>query len=328
MVYSKLVLKKPLKLGGKQGVLPNSVLMKLKSVLTNKKDSIMQQIIACGADLVPSQPVVQDLNTVSKQLEGKGFESCKTTSDSDVQTDESLLQSSETSLDSSHDSEKLLKKDEKQTDGQAKKRTRPNYFVAVQITDPEIYKVAKKVQSDVADNSKADITKAIIGTEKFHITLMVMHLKNLEDVQLASQTLDNCVLEIHEKIEGQQVTLDFEGLSAFNGGRVLFATLKSTQGLQHLHVISGEVHRLMGESGILSTDQRAFNPHLTLIKFDGHKGKKYGVSKLKPEMYEPYCQQVFGSQHVSSLQLCRMNAKREDGYYFVDHEAHFIKQAD
>lgn len=44
------------------------------------------------------------------------------------------------------------------------------------ITFPQIHIVAKKIQTGIQKNARANLRHAIIGVEKFHITLMVMHL--------------------------------------------------------------------------------------------------------------------------------------------------------
>ncbi|KAI8778255.1 A-kinase anchor protein 7 isoform X1 [Biomphalaria glabrata] len=207
------------------------------------------------------------------------------------------------------------------------KKKRPNYFVAVQITDPEIHEVAKKVQTAIQSSYDFNIDLAMVGSEKFHITLMVMHLANQEEVERASAALEKCVSTILVKTSGQQVKLQMEGVSAFGGGRVVFAGLKPSHDFDHLHFMSDEVHKNMAEEGIFTTDTRSeFNPHMTLVKFNGdRKLLKLGFKKVSAEKYEPFLHQVFGSQSVASLQLCSMNKKREDGYYFVNHEVFFHK---
>lgn len=50
-----------------------------------------------------------------------------------------------------------------------------------------------------------------------------------------------------------------------------------------------------------------------------------GIKKVEASMYEPYVKEVFGTQTISSMQLCHMEKKRKDGYYLVEHEVFFNK---
>ncbi|XP_005099288.1 A-kinase anchor protein 7 isoform X2 [Aplysia californica] len=209
-------------------------------------------------------------------------------------------------------------------DSKGGRKTRPNYFVAVQVSDPQISDVAKKIKKGIQDAATVDYDAAFIGTEKFHITLMVMHLANEEEVQRAAESLDQCVPAVKTLLSGQALALEFEGLSAFSGGRVLYACLNESEGFTQLHQIAEEVTKQMEERGIVSTDCRAWQPHMTLMKFQGDKRLlRQGIKRVDPLLYEPYKDITFGTQVVRSLQLCQMEKKREDGYYFVDHETVF-----
>uniref|UniRef100_A0A0B6Z9B0 A-kinase anchor protein 7-like phosphoesterase domain-containing protein n=1 Tax=Arion vulgaris TaxID=1028688 RepID=A0A0B6Z9B0_9EUPU len=190
----------------------------------------------------------------------------------------------------------------------------------------KIYAVAKKIQAGIQKAAVVDFHKAFVGEEKFHITIIVMHLSNEEEVKKAAESLEKCVPPILERTSGQCVVIDFEGLSSFDGGRVLFASLKATEGLDHLHYIADEVTNQMRNNGIVSTDRpdKEFNPHLTLMKCEGELFRK-GIRKVEKRLYEHYVNEVFGAQTINSIQLCNMDKKRADGYYFVEHEVFFNK---
>uniref|UniRef100_A0A0B6Z7N1 A-kinase anchor protein 7-like phosphoesterase domain-containing protein n=1 Tax=Arion vulgaris TaxID=1028688 RepID=A0A0B6Z7N1_9EUPU len=47
----------------------------------------------------------------------------------------------------------------------------------------KIYAVAKKIQAGIQKAAVVDFHKAFVGEEKFHITIIVMHLSNEEEVK-------------------------------------------------------------------------------------------------------------------------------------------------
>ncbi|CAL1539675.1 unnamed protein product [Lymnaea stagnalis] len=337
---------------GKRNILPLHLLRNLKSLVRDKSITVAQQIIESES----SNPVCEVLTSDSKQTDDQSNpctddnkSSCLSLSKSDCECARPAIQyASQDVIDNvsrqvyiKGDDAKPIKQDsnnnshaDRERQGRIrkageisglpeKKRKRPNFFVAVQITDAEIHSAAKLVQSAIQDSCKCDIQAAVVGSEKFHITLMVMNLSNEEELTKATDTLDNCVSPILERTSGEQVTLPIEGVSAFNGGKVLFAQVKQSSGLDYLQFMADEVDRQMEENGISSTDipKRPFQPHMTLLKF-GQKRDLYkkGVRKVSSDQYEPFVNQVFGSQVITSLQLCCMDKRREDGYYFVNHE--------
>ncbi|KAH9498197.1 A-kinase anchor protein 7 isoforms alpha and beta [Bulinus truncatus] len=338
---------------GKCHILPVSILLNLKKLVEEHRTQIVKQIIQKSSVICPES----EIDDIGDKISAKN-ESCLINSSEleetsceqlafslDLENDDfpSYIQSKHTIKKTSNQKNSgedngqtaLLKQPSGGKKGESlspthqpkKKKQSPNYFIAVQITDPEIHCIAKKVQTAIQDGYEFSIASTIIGSEKFHITLMVMHLANKEDRQRAAVTLDKCVPSILEKTCGQKMMLHMEGVSAFSGGRVVFAGLKPSEGLDHLQFISDEVHRHMNEEGIFTTDKRSdFHPHMTLIKFKGDKKLlKLGFRKVTPDKYEPFLNQVFGSQSIASLQLCSMDKKREDGYYYVDHEVFIPK---
>ncbi|GFO31834.1 A-kinase anchor protein 7 isoform gamma [Plakobranchus ocellatus] len=153
------------------------------------------------------------------------------------------------------------------------KRISPNYFVAVQITDPQIHSVAKRIQDGILQASDVDISSTRIPPIKFHITLMVMHLEDEDAVKKAETTLEKLGPILSSKLGDREVTLEFKGLSVFGGGRVVFSPPQPSPSLDDLHMIAEEVVTQMRENGISSTDreEKQLHPHLTLFKFKNDK---------------------------------------------------------
>ncbi|BFZ16487.1 hypothetical protein BsWGS_19526 [Bradybaena similaris] len=324
---------------GKRHILPVSLLMQLTSLVKDKKGQFASQILKEGLTLASTSFSALDRESLDNELTGKEnseevAENPKNAGKRRKQGDtEKHVQEKKKKKElTKRKSKKHMKLDSSQelpeNDEVKAEKKRPNFFVAVQITNPEIHSVAKNIQLGIQETAKVNLRRAIIEVKKFHITLMVMHLPDKEGVQKAVESLDKCVPSILERTCGQPITLDFEGLSTFSSGRVLFASPKASQGLDYLHFMADEVSAQMKHNGIVTTDRtgREFNPHLTLLKFDRHPElRRQGIKRVEPSQYQPYVNEVFGTETITSLQLCHMEKKRADGYYLVEHEAFFNK---
>ncbi|RUS79038.1 hypothetical protein EGW08_013195 [Elysia chlorotica] len=209
----------------------------------------------------------------------------------------------------------------------AQKRKSPNYFVAVQITDPQIHSIAKEIQEKILAASEVDISSTKIDPATFHITLMVMHLESEEAVRRAEEALEKLGQILGSKLPDTEPVVEFKGLSVFGGGRVVFTPPQPSPGLDSLTSIAEETVIQMKENGIYSTDHdnKVFRPHLTLFKFKDNKQLfKQGIRKIRESLYAPFREQQFGFQKVSSIQLCQMGEKREDGYYAVNKQVSWL----
>ncbi|GFR63000.1 A-kinase anchor protein 7 isoform gamma [Elysia marginata] len=187
----------------------------------------------------------------------------------------------------------------------------------------KIHSTAKEVQEKVLEASEVDISSTRIEPATFHITLMVMHLEDEAAVKRAEETLEKIGPILASKFGDTDVTVEFKGLSVFGGGRVVFTPPQPSAGLDSLKSIAEEAAMVMKENGIHSTDRenKVFHPHLTLFKFKDDKHLfKQGIRKIKESLYAPFKEEHFGFQKISSIQLCQMGEKREDGYYAVNKE--------
>jgi len=78
--------------------------------------------------------------------------------------------------------------DSEAKDGNSVKAPRPNYFIAIRISDSQIASAARDIQTSIQELSTVDYSPAFIGLEKFHITLMVFHLASSDDVKRTEKT--------------------------------------------------------------------------------------------------------------------------------------------
>ena len=83
--------------------------------------------------------------------------------------------------------------------------------------------------------------------------------------------------------------------------------------------------------GIYSTDDRAFNPHLTIAKMSKSprmkKKKKKGPRGIPKDAYLEYGDAELGSEEVRGLELLSMvEPADEDGYYYC-FKRHLFQEA-
>ncbi|CAF0910424.1 unnamed protein product [Rotaria sordida] len=124
------------------------------------------------------------------------------------------------------------------------------------------------------------------------------------------------------KLPPPQIT--FIGLSHFNNKVLYMNPVKDT----HLDVLAriAEICRETYEkNGIMSTDVRSFNPHLTLFKLSKARDlHRKGVKKIDQCWDTKYTDHHFGIENFRSIHLCNMMKKQQDGYYEIFHEQHLF----
>ena len=80
---------------------------------------------------------------------------------------------------------------------------------------------------------------------------------------------------------------------------------------------SDTVEKCFSDYNLVSTGERGFKPHLTVMKLSRAPSlRKKGVRRIKSELYKVHSNQVFGEQVLEGLQLCSINKpKTVEGYY-------------
>ncbi|XP_030838544.1 uncharacterized protein LOC754150 isoform X1 [Strongylocentrotus purpuratus] len=209
-------------------------------------------------------------------------------------------------------------------DDKKQKRVAPNYFVAIQVCSPEIHQALQNVQQTVMAGDEK-LKDAMVPIPTLHLTIMVMHLANDEDVERAKLALMECHRLLGPEITRKKLNVWFHGLGHFNN-QVMFAKIKDIDGiLDTLYNVAETVENCYRRHGIQSTGERGFKPHLTVMKLSRAPSlRKKGVRRIKSELYRQHSATVFGNQPVSGFQLCSINKpKSEDGYYYKAHEVLF-----
>ena len=195
------------------------------------------------------------------------------------------------------------------------KRIMPNYFLAIRVSNSQIHSGVKIIQDSITTHNEK-LTPALIPLATLHLTLMVMHLEDAEQIQKATEVLNQCRTSVEPILLNSALKLTFSGLDHFHH-QVLYVKLFGEEQMEVLKSVVNIVRETFTKEGIPSTDSREFNPHLTVMKLSRDpKLRKKGIKKIPEESYVNWVDMSFGEEPVNALHLCAMNKKKEkDGFY-------------
>ncbi|XP_074654994.1 A-kinase anchor protein 7-like isoform X2 [Tubulanus polymorphus] len=198
------------------------------------------------------------------------------------------------------------------------KRIRPNYFVALQVTNPQIHSALSDVQAQILAKCP-EIEEAMVDIKTLHVTVMVLHVEKCEEsFNRLKMAMDNCQSRIDQELGGQSLEITFKGLGHFKHN-VLFASPVENENLLRLRKTAE-----FKAQNISSTDRdgKVFRPHLTILKLSdlSPKLRKKGIKRIEPELYAEFVGVEFGEDVFKSIQLCEMKRDEETGYYRIAYE--------
>jgi len=100
---------------------------------------------------------------------------------------------------------------------------------------------------------------------------------------------------------------------------VLFAAIQNNTELEKLQQIAGIVRKCFASRAIPVTDNRPFQPHLTIAKLSKDARTRRTLKKIPAEVIGGYEQHVFGTEKVQNIQLCSMQRPHDEttGYYWT-----------
>jgi 2'-5' RNA ligase len=192
----------------------------------------------------------------------------------------------------------------------APKGPRPNFFLSVRITNPDILNTVDKVQEGICSHF-AKLQKCTINPRKLHITLFVMYLEDPEQLRLARAALEDSVAILEEYFPAGCPEFKFKNLNAF-GTRVLYMEMEPGEQKQRLCQFVAALKKLFQARGLLREDEREeFTPHATIMKTSQVQGRM----AIKQRDYREYLTQDFGADTFSCVELNSMQGVAEDGFY-------------
>ncbi|XP_067098420.1 A-kinase anchor protein 7-like isoform X1 [Osmerus mordax] len=203
-----------------------------------------------------------------------------------------------------------------------KETLRPNYFVSIPITNSKISEGVADVQEAVLEKDPR-LGRVMIPIGTLHLTLLVTHLANQDQVDLAASALAHMEAGLAGLLGGRDLVLPFSGIGTFRN-EVAFVELVPGGHTHTLAQLADLTRKAFEEKGLSAGDSRDFKPHLTFMKLSrAPKLRSQGVKKLDPGLYSCFSQQCFGEERVVRLDLCSMLKKKtHDGYYHTDGSLH------
>ncbi|XP_044532910.1 A-kinase anchoring protein 7 isoform X2 [Gracilinanus agilis] len=199
-----------------------------------------------------------------------------------------------------------------------KKDYRPNYFLSIPITNKEITRGIQTLQNTIIQQDKR-LSRVMSNCGSFHVTLLVMHLLNEEEVNIGIDALLEIKTLIEEILQGKDLNLPFQGVGNF-GNQVGFVKLAEGDHVPVLLEIAEAAKRTFQEKGIMAGENRSFKPHLTFMKLSkSPELRRKGVKKIDPELYEKFADHKFGEESLYRVDLCSMLKKKQsNGYYHCE----------
>ncbi|KAI0219263.1 A-kinase anchor protein 7 [Lamellibrachia satsuma] len=201
------------------------------------------------------------------------------------------------------------------------KRQLPNYFIAIQVRNPEVHERLRAVQEEIV-SSNEQLRAALVPLATLHLTFMVMRLSDSDDqLNRAKMALDICGEKLRNDLSTGQLDFNVQGLGNFRN-KVIFAKVENGPILDQLsHIAETVTSTFADECGLLPVDTKGFKPHLTIMKLSrARKLWNKGIRKIEPALYERHTETTFGRDSLHHIQLCSISKpKDEKGYYQVPH---------
>jgi len=195
---------------------------------------------------------------------------------------------------------------------------RPNYFLALRITNPTIISKIGQVQ-DFIHRVYGDLVEGyLVDQGCLHITLNVLRLPTNDDVFTAIEAINAYQRGGFQRLVPTKTTvkLRVQGIRQFKS-RVMFADILEDSNKEILKDVFHGIKSALARAGITEQSQK-FDPHLTILKFQTDD------NQVCPQISESVLRAAgvpldFGVQFLHKLDLCAMKEKDESGYYSIIH---------
>lgn len=239
-----------------------------------------------------------------------------------VDDDESLYISKLFEADESTISDKSIKQNKKKKGkdkGNGEKKRLPNYFLAIRIYNQEIRGKLSALQETIK-SINADFVHSFVNVSTLHVTLNVLSLNDLFEIENAINALHLAIQKVSEIVkEYTERTLEFEGLGDFRG-QVVFVKLKHNNTVRFIEKLVDVFKNSFKELNVHYSANEKFTPHLTVMKLSKcfKLMKKKGIKRIPQKMYKASKDSHFGFDEVKDVLLCSMADKKDsDGFYKV-----------
>ena len=192
---------------------------------------------------------------------------------------------------------------------------RPTHFLALRLGNPALHAHVAELQRAVIARSPS-LADCAVPPVKSHLTTFVLHAPDEEAVSAAAEALDACrPLAAAHFAEAPRVQL--RGLSSF-GRNVLYADVVPDDDVARLRAFVAAVTEEFVARGVLANGaQKAWTPHLTLLKTSRVKGRKGARAlAIRPQDWAGLEEAAdLGTHLLPTLALCAMAGQQPGGYY-------------
>ncbi|XP_045166065.2 uncharacterized protein LOC123529685 [Mercenaria mercenaria] len=178
---------------------------------------------------------------------------------------------------------------------------RPNYFVALQVTDKTTITRLVEAQKQVMAWYPR-YTDHKIPENGFHLTLAVLKLDSMSDKQACVEVMNQAKVDL-ERLARNTVPLIFHGVDHFST-RVIYAKVKYSQ---EFLVLVDKIRNVLDDAGF-HMDTCSFRPHLSL--FNVRRSIKWDNQSIMLNSFDD-SDQKFGSQAIDNVQICQMGTLPE-----------------
>ncbi|XP_041350522.1 uncharacterized protein LOC121369482 [Gigantopelta aegis] len=189
---------------------------------------------------------------------------------------------------------------------------RPNYFIAVRCTNPDIGDALEKVTSDiVSQNSVYD--DICYNRNEIHVTICTLALGSERQIKRAVKVLQDMRAELIS--HAPKELLKIAGISEFNGGKVIYGQVDCPQEFLKFRAL---LRRWLQGQGVTPTDDDDdYTAHMTIGKITQTFLRRVpDVTNFPEHLYKKFINMTFGLQKVEGIHLCKMGfERREDGFY-------------
>nr|XP_054762699.1 uncharacterized protein LOC129269251 [Lytechinus pictus] len=189
-------------------------------------------------------------------------------------------------------------------------KSRPNYFIAIQITNEDIKTGVKQIQDHMTSMDPL-VSSYLTSLSHLHVTLCML--------QLASKAQINTALSVLKTIQPELASMllpvtmmRFQGVDSFHD-RIIYSPTEADNALEKMtHFLRTSLSKA-GLSLIGTRDE--FVPHLTIMKMAREEANGHPIftSDLKSIFSEVH----LGTQVVDAIHLCSIDDKpAHDRFYY------------
>ena len=193
---------------------------------------------------------------------------------------------------------------------------RSSHFIAIKISNEDIVKNIKKVQSKIIENEEI-LQDCCMKEGLLHITIAMLRIKGEEGIEEARKLMRTIKPKLEEVLaDKSEAVLNIEKLKTF-GHRVVYAEVLPSNSQLFYQLVNIVRESVENSSDLLNiTNSFDFVPHLTIAKVSRPVARERRSKYIDTSYYQEFQEERFGEQVLDNLQLCVIDSStRYDGFY-------------